>query len=285
MVAHAISSRACAGISSAIEKVTDGHVTMNTITGIPIIDWALGLLDTHGYSLVVFFTTFENLFVIGSFTPGETIVIASAFLTSPQTGTLWLPAVWISSVVGTVIGSNISYFFGREGGRNTLLKYGHRFHITEERVAEAEAYFEVHGPKAVFFARFATGLKNFVPVIAGVTRMRVLHFQGWTLLGAIAQTSLMCAIGVLVGENFDKALSIARGFGIFGLLLFVTVITLAVLARRRFYRKRREKVLEEAALLHELEELIAEDAQAASAPTAETPAASSPASEPPPSDR
>lgn len=247
---------------------------MNAITGIPIIDWALGLLDYHGYALVVFFTTFENLFIIGSFTPGETIVIASAFLTSPETGTLWLPAVWISSVVGTVVGSNISYFFGLKGGRNTLLKYGHRFHITEERVAEAEAYFEVHGPKAVFFARFATGLKNFVPVIAGVTRMRILHFQGWTLLGAIAQTSLMCAIGVLVGENFDKALSIARGFGIFGLLLFATVITLAVLARRRFYRKRREKVLEEAALLHELEDLIAEDAQAE-----ETRADSAPASE------
>ncbi|MDZ4177880.1 MAG: DedA family protein [Coriobacteriia bacterium] len=218
---------------------------MAPITGVPLIDWFLALLDTWGYLLVTLFTVLENLFVIGSFTPGETIVMAAAFLTTPQHGHLWLPFVWTASVVGTTIGSNLSYWFGRRGGRDALVRYGRRFRVTEERVAEAEAYFFIHGSKTVFLARFAAGFKNFVPVIAGVSRMPLLYFQGWTLLGAVTYTSLMCAIGVLVGENFDRALNIARGFGVFGLLLFIGVIALVLFGRRRYVVHKREEVLVE----------------------------------------
>jgi len=237
---------------------------MNSITGIPIVDWALGLLDTWGYHLVVFFTVFENLFIIGSFTPGDTVVIAAAFMASPERGTLTLSLVWTLSVLGTMIGSNISYIFGRKGGRRALTKYGHRFHVTDERIAQAEAYFNVYGPRAVFFSRFAVGLKNFIPVIAGVSRMSILQFQAWTLFAAIAQTSLMVAIGVFVGENFDRALDIARGFGVFGLLLFSSLIILAILGRRRYFAHRREEVLEE--YLHEKDERVHQDADAATPP-------------------
>jgi len=234
---------------------------MNAITGIPIVDWALGLLDTWGYHLVVFFTIFENVFLIGTFTPGDTVVISAAFMASPERSTLSLWLVWTLSVIGTMIGCNISYLFGRKGGRPALTKHGHRFHFTEERIAQAEAYFTIYGPRALFFSRFATGLKHFVPVIAGASRMPVLHFQGWTLLSAIAQTSLMVAIGVFVGENFDWALNVARGFGVLGLIIFTSLAVLLVLGRRRYFAHRREEVLEE--YLHEKEEHAHQDNDAA----------------------
>lgn len=218
---------------------------MDPITGVSIIDWFLSLLDSWGYVLVTLFTISENVFIIGSFTPGETMVIAAAFVTTADPGTLWLPLVWLCSVVGTMIGSNVSFAFGRRGGRDALMKYGHRFHINDERIAEAEAYFDLHGSKTIFFSRFATGLKNFVPVIAGVSKMPPLHFQGWTLLSAVTYTSIMCAIGVLVGENFERALAIARGFGVFGFVLFLGIIVLVLIGRRRYYAHRREEILEE----------------------------------------
>ncbi len=233
---------------------------MGPITGVLIVDWFLALLDTWGYLLVTLFTVSENLFVIGSFTPGETMVMAAAFVTTAESGSLWLPLVWTCSVVGTVIGSNLSYAFGRRGGRDALIKYGHRFRITDERIAQAEAYFHVYGSKTIFFSRFATGFKNFVPVIAGASRMSPLHFQGWTLLGAVAYTSLMCAIGVLVGENFDRALAIARGFGVFGFVLFVGIIALMLFGRRRYFAHRREEILEE--YVHEHAEERGEDVAA-----------------------
>jgi len=218
---------------------------MQPLTGIPLLDWVLGFMDQWGYALVLFFTIFENLFIIGSFTPGETVVMAAAFLSIPANGHLNLTIVWFCSVIGTVIGSNISYWFGRRGGRDTLLRYGRRFRIDDERVAAAEAYFYRHGSKTVFLSRFVAGFKNFVPVIAGVSKMPMAYFQGWTLLGAITYTTLMCAIGYFVGENFERALTIARDLGYFGLALFTTLIVLAVLGRRRFSARRRDELLDE----------------------------------------
>lgn len=216
----------------------DPLVAIDPITGIALVDWFLSLLNQYGYFLVFGFTIFENLFVVGSFTPGETVVMAAAFLSNAERGNLNLTAVWITSVIGTITGSNISYWVGRYGGRDTLLKFGRRFHISEKRIEKAEEYFLCHGSKTVFMSRFAAGFKNFVPMIAGVSKMHVGYFEGWTVLGAITYTSIMCAVGYLVGENFDRALSIMRQVGTVGMLLFVLVIVIAVRGRRTLSEKR-----------------------------------------------
>ena len=168
---------------------------MEPITGIALVDWFLSLLNLHGYLLVFGFTIFENLFVIGSFTPGETVVMAAAFMSTPQMGGLNITWVWIVSVIGTVTGSNISYWIGRLGGRDTFLRMGKRFRVKEEHIVAAEEYFYTHGSKTVLFSRFAAGFKNFVPMIAGVSKMHLGYFEGWTVAGAVIYTSLMSAVG------------------------------------------------------------------------------------------
>ncbi|MBE0476597.1 MAG: DedA family protein [Coriobacteriia bacterium] len=209
-------------------------------TGIPVLDWFLALLGAYGYPITFGATVLENLFVIGSVTPGETIVMAAAFV-SVQAENMNPATVWVISVVGTVTGSNVSYLLGRRGGRPALMRYGHRFHISEERIRAAEEYFDVHGSKTVLLSRFAAGIKNFVPMIAGASRMRLWVFEAYVLLGAVIYTSIMVGLGVLFGENFPRALGLAARLGYAGLALFVVVIVSAVIARRRYVaRKLRE---------------------------------------------
>jgi membrane-associated protein len=230
---------------------------MDPVTGIAIVDWFLGLLDTWGYLLVTLFTISENLFVIGSFTPGETVVMAAAFLSTPAQGHLLWPLVWICSVIGTVTGSNLSYWFGRRGGRDALLRYAKRFRVDEERIEAAEAYFYLHGSKTVFLSRFAAFFKNFVPVIAGVSKMNLVYFEGWTLLGAITYTSIMCAVGYFVGENFDRALQIGASLGYAGAFLFVAVIVAVLFGRRKLTERRTGRYAEEYELEREVIEACA----------------------------
>ncbi len=213
------------------------------VTGIGIVDWFLRLLGEWGYLIVFGFTVSENIFILGSFTPGETIVVAAAFLGAR--GDLSLTGVWFASVVGTLVGSNISYIIGRRGGRDAITKWSERFRIPYVRIEAAEEYFNNHGSKTVFLARFAAGVKNFVPMIAGASRMRILWFELFSLLGAIAQTSLMVAIGYFVGQNFDLAMKIASQVGIFGFLLFVFVIVLLLVGRRRYIEARDERLVAE----------------------------------------
>lgn len=213
-------------------------------TGFAPLDWFLSLLDAWGYLIVAGFTIFENLFVIGSFTPGETVVMAAGFVSARDGLNPWL--VGVASLVGTLIGSNISYWFGRVGGRAALVRIGGRI-FDEERILAAEEYFERYGNKTVLVSRFAAGFKNFVPVIAGTVRMRIWVFEAYTLLGAIIYTTIMVVLGRVFANNFDRALEIARNMTWAGFAVMVGMLGLIIWGRRRFIERREDELVEDAA--------------------------------------
>lgn len=214
-------------------------------TGVPILDWFLGFLDAWGYLLVFFFTIFENLFVIGTLTPGETIVIAASFVASG--GGLKLTLVWIISVIGTVIGSNVSYQLGKRAGIDKVRAFAERashtrigkiLRIDPSGLDEVEAHFEADGSKTVYFSRFAVGAKNFVPAMAGAVGMPVFWYEFHTVLGAITYTSLMCVIGWFLGQNLNAAVRVASSISWVGLLLLIIFIVVLNVGRRRVKARR-----------------------------------------------
>ena len=210
-------------------------------TGFAPLDWFLAALDTWGHLIVIGFTISENLFVIGSFTPGETVVMAAGFVSEAGGLNPWL--VGVSSLVGTLTGSNLSYWFGRRGGRDALLRWGGKF-FDEERITAAEEYFELHGNKTVLVSRFAAGFKNFVPVIAGASRMRLWIFELYTFIGALMYTTLMVVLGIIFADNFDRALSVARSIGWFGLFLLVAMLAFLFWGRSKYIAARVDKFVE-----------------------------------------
>lgn len=227
-------------------------------TGVAIIDWFLRALDSWGYLIVALFTISENLFVIGSFTPGETVVMAAGFVSKMGGLNAWI--VGLASLIGTMTGSNVSYLFGRRGGREALLKWGGKF-FDEEHITAAEEYFELHGNKTVLVSRFAAGFKNFVPVIAGVYRMRVWIFELYTFIGALIYTTLMVTLGVVFADNFDRALAVARNMTWVGLVLVVAMLAFLFWGRHRYIASRVDKFAE-LAEEHELAALAETAAEA-----------------------
>jgi membrane-associated protein len=213
---------------------------MTIQTGIPIVDWFLAALDSWGYLIVLGFTVFENLFVVGSFTPGETVVIAGALVASR--GNLHISLVWVASFFGTIIGSNISYWLGRRAGlqavaslaeRVAATRIGRILRIDPTGVDDIRTHFHTQGSKTVLLSRFAVGAKNFVPAVAGATNMPVFWYELYTVIGAMLYTSLMCAIGWFLGANLDVALRVAGGIGYVGLLVLLLFIAGLVVARNR----------------------------------------------------
>ncbi|HSK46571.1 MAG TPA: DedA family protein [Coriobacteriia bacterium] len=214
-------------------------------TGFPAIDWFLALLDTWGYLIVLGFTVFENLFVIGSLTPGETVVIAASAVAA--NGQLQVIGVWVASFVGTILGSNISYWLGRSAGleavqafaeRMAATRVGRLMRVDASALGDVQQHFHTQGAKTVLISRFAIGAKNFVPAMAGATRMPVFWFELYTAIGAAMYTSIMCLIGWFLGENLDRALGVASGIGYAGLGILLIFLGLLWYGRRR-YRSRR----------------------------------------------
>ena len=113
------------------------------------MDRILSLISHYGYLVVFFGVMLEST---GVPLPGETILLAAGVLV--QRGHLDLGHTIAFGILGAVVGDQIGYWVGREGGRPFVLRWGRYLFITPERLGRAEAFFARHGGKAVFLARF-----------------------------------------------------------------------------------------------------------------------------------
>jgi membrane protein DedA with SNARE-associated domain/membrane-associated phospholipid phosphatase len=160
------------------------------------MDRVLSLIEHYGYLVILFGVMLEST---GVPLPGETILIASGVLV--QRGHLDLGDVIVFGILGAVLGDQIGYWVGREGGRPFILRWGRYVFITPERLARAEAFFERHGGKAVFLARFFSGLRVFGALVAGMSRLRWGSFILYNGLGGAVWATAVVLLGYFLGSS------------------------------------------------------------------------------------
>ena len=156
----------------------------------------LDLISSYGYLIVFFGVMAEST---GVPLPGETILIAAGILA--QRGRLDLGDAILFGILGAVVGDQIGYWVGREGGRPFILRYGRYVWITPERLGRAEAFFARHGGKAVFLARFFSGLRVFGALVAGMSRMRWVTFFSYNALGGATWATAAVLAGYFLGRS------------------------------------------------------------------------------------
>src|SRR5918912_1026241 len=120
------------------------------------MDRILTLISHYGYLVILFGVMAEST---GVPLPGETILLASGVLV--QQGHLELGDAIVFGILGAIIGDQIGYWVGREGGRPFVLRWGRYLLITPERLARGEAFFARHGGGGGFLAPFLPGLGAF----------------------------------------------------------------------------------------------------------------------------
>ena len=179
---------------------------------------------TAGYAAVALLIGAESS---GVPVPGETSLIAAAVLASQ--GHLSLPLVIAVAAVGAIVGDNVGYLIGRRGGRWLLTRRGRGKRRREQLLARGDAFFEHHGAKAVFFARWVPGLRMLAAWLAGTVRMPWPRFVLWNALGGISWATTIAIAAYLLGKAASAVLG-AAGFAALALLL---AAGLAVLLRRR----------------------------------------------------
>jgi membrane protein DedA with SNARE-associated domain/membrane-associated phospholipid phosphatase len=156
----------------------------------------LALIEHYGYLVVLFGVMLEST---GVPLPGETILLGAGVLV--QRGHLDLGYTIAFGIAGAVLGDQIGYWVGREGGRPFVLKWGRYLFITQQRLGRAEAFFERHGGKAVFLARFFSGLRVFGALVAGISRMRWATFITYNALGGTVWATAVVLLGYFLGSS------------------------------------------------------------------------------------
>src|SRR5260221_14602181 len=130
------------------------------------------LLTTYGYWAVLLFVALEST---GIPFPGETMLLVAAIYAG-TTHRLAIPWVIVAASSGAILGDNLGFWVGREGGYRLLRRYGRYIRLEERRLKLGQYLFMRHGGKVVFFGRLVAVLRAWAGFLAGTNRMRWPRF-------------------------------------------------------------------------------------------------------------
>jgi membrane protein DedA with SNARE-associated domain len=113
-------------------------------------------------------------------------------------------AMAMAGVLGYTLGSVLGWGIGRIGGRPFLEHHGRWVHVTPERLARAESWFERYGDAAVFFSRMVPVVRSFISIPAGVVRMPLGRFTLLSFLGTLPWCFGLAGAGVALGTGWER---------------------------------------------------------------------------------
>lgn len=190
--------------------------------------WLLQLFGRFGY-LVVFLGIFlEN---VGIPVPGETVLLAAGFLAKQHT--LRIGLVILVAMLAAILGDNLGYFIGRRGGRVFALRYGKYVGLSAKRLSAVGAYYEQHGPRTIFFARFVSGIRVVAALLAGISEIPWTTFLLYNASGAVVWATTIGILGYLFGQSWHLLEKWVGRAGLFVAGAVVCIVLFAVLRRHR----------------------------------------------------
>ncbi|MEO7003118.1 MAG: DedA family protein [Ktedonobacterales bacterium] len=158
------------------------------------------LLAMYGYWVVLVFVLIEST---GIPFPGETILIAAGIYAG-STHHLTIVLVVAAAAAGAILGDNIGYVVGREGGYRLLRRYGRYIRLDEGKLKLGQYLFMTHGGKVVFFGRFVSVLRAWAAFLAGVNGMRWSRFLVFNVAGGILWAAIYGIGAYALGNNIHR---------------------------------------------------------------------------------
>ncbi len=109
----------------------------------------------------------------------------------------WVAMV-LAGTIGYTLGSVLGWAIGIYGGRPYLERHGRWLHLSPQKLAKAERWFERWGDWAVFLGRITPVARSFVSIPAGVFRAPLGRYTLFTFIGS----TLWCVVFAAVGYGF-----------------------------------------------------------------------------------
>ena len=149
------------------------------------------------YALLFTIIFAETGFVITPFLPGDSLLFAAGTLAAGS----GLDIQWLLPLLITAsfAGDNTNYWIGYQVGPRVFRRTRSRL-LNLEYLERAHAFYERHGGKTVFLARFLPILRTFAPFVAGIGRMPYVRFLAFSLSGAVAWIGLFTLAGYYFGQ-------------------------------------------------------------------------------------
>lgn len=195
------------------------------------------LLQTYGYWAVFGLVLLETT---GIPSPGETALVAAGAYAG-ATHRLSILLVVGAACAAAIIGDNLGFWLGREGGWRLLCRYGNVLHVEDWMLKVGVYIFRRHGAKIVFFGRFIPVLRTWGALLTGVNRYPWKKFLVWNAAGGICWAVLWGLLAFGLGKALERFETVATATA-FGIAVLVTIVGgILVKKRAKELRERAER--------------------------------------------
>ena len=148
--------------------------------------------------LILFFVIFiETGLVVTPFLPGDSLLFAAGTFAGMRSLNIWI--LFFTLAAAAILGDTANYWIGHKLG-DRVFDMNSRL-IKREYLEKTQAFYEKHGGKTIFLARFIPIIRTFAPFIAGVGKMRYGYFITYNFVGGLVWTALMLFAGYFFGTQ------------------------------------------------------------------------------------
>jgi membrane-associated protein len=164
------------------------------------LDRHLGeFVQAHGsstYGLLFTIIFMETGVVVTPFLPGDSLLFACGALAA--TGALELSVLLPLLAAAAIVGDNTNYAIGRVIGPRAFS--GKMRFLKREHLVRTQAFYDRHGGKTIFLARFVPIIRTFAPFVAGIGTMPYPRFLAYSVAGAASWVGSCTLAGYAFGN-------------------------------------------------------------------------------------
>lgn len=174
-------------------------------------------IDTHleqiisqygvvAYAILFLILFAETGFVFTPFLPGDSLLFAAGAFAALGSFNLFLllSILWLAAFLGDTANYWIGHFFGQKIIDNPKIPF-----INQDHIDKTQDFYEKHGGKTIFLARFIPIIRTFAPFVAGVGKMHYGNFIKYNAAGGLIWVFGFTLLGYFFGniptvkENFS----------------------------------------------------------------------------------
>lgn len=149
---------------------------------------------TWTYAILFAVIFLETGVVVTPFLPGDSLLFAAGTFAALGSLNVYLLAglLMVAAILGDTVNYSIGHYLGERAYNIKFLK--------KEYFDKTHAFFEKHGGKTIFLARFVPIVRTFAPFVAGIGKMSYGYFITYNFVGGVVWVLLFTFAGYFFGN-------------------------------------------------------------------------------------
>ncbi len=184
-----------------------------------------GIINGNPVVTYIFFLISGILQLVFPPYPSDVIIVFEGYLTTIGPNFHFFMVLFVS-VMGSLIGSILVYWFGYKKGDEVLkyklvLKY-----IDEKHIKRSEKVFHKYGKYGLILSKFIPGTSSIMVLFSGVFKVKKRIYFTYILFSIILQQVIYLLIGRVIGKNIQQ---VKRFLSVFNMASVAVIAVIAII--------------------------------------------------------